>query len=586
MPMRLAGNDQRLTDNSSSTALRRITNCSTKKSYRDYSGQALQILGARMTASQVQPLGVAASTSIHAKHNPALGLLRDEYDYIVCGSGTSGSVVARRLAENPDTSVLLLEAGGSDEVESVRNPLIWYTNLGSERDWGFVADPDIHVNGRSMPMSMGKVLGGGSSINVMVWARGHQTDWDYFADQTGDATWNYESTLETYRTIENWQGQPDAMRRGSDGLLFVQPPPDPNPVAMAMLTAAARKGIATFEDHNGAMMEGAGGAALANILVRDGERSSVFRSYVGPILTQGNLTILTHATVTRVLLEGARCVGVEYIVDGQIATVRSSVETVLSLGALNTPKVLMQSGIGDANLLEAHHIAVAQHLPGVGKNLQDHVMVSGCVWQYKTPTAPRNNVGESTFFWKSQPALAEPDIQAFLAEIPIATPEAQMGYDMAAHSWSLLPGLVRPKSKGELILSGPAPTDPMRIRTNALSEPDDLKALVRGVEMCRDIGNDIAMEDFCGREVMPGNLRGSALENFVRNAASTVWHMCGTAKMGRDNMSVVDGQLRVYGIDRLRIADASVLPRVPTGNTQAPCVIVGERLGRLLTSAR
>ena len=213
-------------------------------------------------------------------------------------------------------------------------------------------------------------------------------------------------------------------------------------------------------------------------------------------------------------------------------------------------------------------------------------MVSGCIWEYKTPTTPRNNVGESTFFWKSQPALAEPDIQAFLAEIPIATPEAQTGYDMAAHSWSLLPGLVRPKSKGEVILSGPAPTDPMRIRTNALSEPDDLKALVRGVEICRDIGNDIAMEDFRCREVMPGNLQGAPLENFVRNAASTVWHMCGTAKMGRDDMSVVDGQLRVYGIDRLRIADASVLPRVPTGNTQAPCVIVGERLGKLLTSGR
>ena len=539
-----------------------------------------------MTVGPVQPSGVAASARIPARRTPAIGLLRDEYDYVICGSGTSGSVVARRLAEIPEVSVLLLEAGGSDEVESVRNPLIWYTNLGSERDWGFVAEPDIHVNGRSMPMSMGKVLGGGSSINVMVWARGHQTDWDYFADQTGDAAWNYESTLETYRSIENWQGQRDAMRRGSGGLLFVQPPPNPNPVAAAMLKAAARNGIATFADHNGAMMEGAGGAALANILVRDDKRSSVFRNYVGPVLTEGNLTILTHATVTRVLLEGARCVGVEYIVDGKIAAVRSREETVLSLGALNTPKVLMQSGIGDANLLEPHHIAVAQHLPGVGKNLQDHVMVSGCIWEYKTPTTPRNNVGESTFFWKSQPALAEPDIQAFLAEIPIATPEAQTGYDMAAHSWSLLPGLVRPKSKGEVILSGPAPTDPMRIRTNALSEPDDLKALVRGVEICRDIGNDIAMEDFRCREVMPGNLQGAPLENFVRNAASTVWHMCGTAKMGRDDMSVVDGQLRVYGIDRLRIADASVLPRVPTGNTQAPCVIVGERLGKLLTSGR
>ena len=513
------------------------------------------------------------------------GLL-SEYDYIVCGSGSSGSVVARRLAENLDVTVLLLEAGGSDDVPSVMDPSIWYTNLGSERDWGFVAEPDANLNGRAMPLSMGKVLGGGSSINVMVWARGHQTDWDHCAAETGDAAWGYESALATYRRIEDWQGRPDPARRGTGGLLFVQTPPEPNPIAPAMLAAAAHKGIQTFADHNGAMMEGEGGAALANVLLRDGRRASVFRSYVYPVMAQPNLTVLTHATVTRVLLDDRRCVGVEYIADGRSITARAREETVLSLGALHTPKVLMQSGIGDATSLRAHGIAVAQHLPGVGQNFQDHVMVSGCVWEYRTPTAPRNNVGESTFFWKSQPALPEPDIQAFLAEIPIATPEAMAGFEMPSSAWSLLPGLVRPKSRGQLTLTGARPEDPLRIRTGALSEPDDLKALVKAVALCREIGNDPALAAFRKREVMPGALHGKALDDFVRNAASTVWHMCGTAKMGRDAMSVVDGQLRVHGIDRLRIADASVLPRVPTGNTQAPCVVVGERLGELLTAVR
>lgn len=511
--------------------------------------------------------------------------LRAEYDYIVCGSGSSGSVVARRLAENLDVTVLLLEAGGTDEVSSVIDPAIWYTNLGSERDWGFKAEADANVNGRQMPLSMGKVLGGGSSINVMVWARGHQSDWDFFAAEAGDSSWNYESTLATYRRIEDWQGDPDPSRRGAGGLLFVQPPPQPNPIAPAMLAAAANHGIPSYLDQNGVLMEGKGGAALTNVLLRDGERSSVFRNYVRPLMAQPNLTVLTHATVTRVVIEDDCCVGVEFLLEGKLFTVRAGRETLLSLGALHTPKVLMHSGIGHAAELEAHGVSVIADLPGVGKNFQDHVMVSGCVWEYETPTAPRNNAGESTFFWKSREALDAPDIQAFLAEIPIATPEAQAGFDMPASAWTLLPGLVRPKSRGEVTLTGALSSDPLTIRTNALSEPDDLEALVRGVELCREIGNDSALAPFRKREVMPGNLRGKALENFVRNAASTVWHMSGTAKMGRDAMSVVDGQLRVYGIDRLRIADASVMPRVTTGNTMAPCVVIGERLGALLTDS-
>ena len=510
--------------------------------------------------------------------------LSAEYDYIVCGSGTSGSVVARRLAENLDIRVLLLEAGGTDEVSSVSDPAAWSTNLGSERDWGFVAEPDAHVNGRAMPLSMGKVLGGGSSINVMVWARGHQSDWDYFAAEAGDAAWNYRSALATYRRIEDWQGDADPSRRGTGGLLFVQPPPQPNPIAPAMLVAAARKGIPSFADQNGALMEGEGGAALSNLLLRDGRRASVFRSYVRPLMAQPNLTVLTHATVTRVILERRSCVGVEFLLDGKLTTARAREETVLSLGALHTPKVLMQSGIGNAAELEAHDISVVSDLPGVGKNFQDHVMVSGCVWEYETPAALCNNGGESTFFWKSRDSLDAPDIQTFLVEMPIATAEAQDGFDMAADAWTLLPGLLRPKSRGEITLTGARHTDPLQIRTNALSEPDDLEALVRGVELCREIGNDAALAPFRRREVMPGNLRGRALEDFVRNAASTMWHMSGTAKMGRDAMSVVDGQLRVNGIDRLRIADASVMPRVTTGNTMAPCVVIGERLGALLTA--
>src|SRR5258708_37153008 len=193
--------------------------------------------------------------------------LRPHYDFIVCGSGSSGSVVARRLAENPDVSVLLLEAGGSDDVPSVIEADQWHTNLGSERDWVFQAQPNRHLNGRSIPMNMGKVLGGGSSINVMVWARGHKNDWDYFGSEAGDPAWSYESVLEIYRRIEDWQGAPDPRRRGTGGLVFVQSAPDPNPIAPAMLEGARSIGIPTFDSNNGRLMEGDGGASILDLRV-------------------------------------------------------------------------------------------------------------------------------------------------------------------------------------------------------------------------------------------------------------------------------------------------------------------------------
>lgn len=509
--------------------------------------------------------------------------LAAEYDYIICGSGTSGSVVARRLAQNSDIKVLLLEAGGSDDVASVNDAAIWFTNLGSERDWQFQAQPSSQLNNRAIPLSMGKVLGGGSSINVMVWARGHRSDWESFASESGDSAWNYASTLATYRRIEDWRGEPDPERRGKGGLVLVQPAPDPNPVAPAMLAAAAHLGIPTFADHNGALMEADSGAALANLCLENGQRRSNFRRYVYPLMAQPNLTVLPHAHVVRVILEGKRAVGVDVLVEGTLRRIRAMQEVVLSAGALHTPKILMHSGIGEAGHLLEHGIEVVQDLPGVGQNYQDHLMVSGCIWEYAQAQAPRNNAGESTFFCKSHPDLHTPDLQTFLAEIPIASPEAQAMFHPPAAAWSLLPGLVRPKSRGSIRLSGADPMDPLKIDTGALSAPEDLQALVRGVEICRDIGNSETMRPFVKREVMPGALRGKALEDFVRNTASTVWHQSCTAKMGRDAMSVVDAQLRVYGIDGLRIADASIMPRVTTGNTMAPCVIIGERLGSLLT---
>ena len=222
--------------------------------------------------------------------------MQPQYDFVVCGAGSSGSVVARRLAENPDVSVLLVEAGGGDDVPAVTEADQWPTNIGSQRDWGFQSQPNPRLNGRSIPLSMGKVLGGGSSINVMIWARGHQSDWDHFAAEAGDSAWSYESVLQTYCRVEDWHGTADSRYRGTGGAVFVQPSPAPNPLAPATVEAASSVGIPTFENPNGQMMETAGGASISDVRSRDGKRESIFRSYTFPYMDRPNLTVLTHGT--------------------------------------------------------------------------------------------------------------------------------------------------------------------------------------------------------------------------------------------------------------------------------------------------
>src|SRR5258707_2357043 len=516
---------------------------------------------------------------VHANQRMLRSDLKSQYDFIVCGSGSSGSVVARRLAENPDVSVLLLEAGGSDDVPEVMEAGKWPMNLGSVRDWSFQSQPNANLNGRSIHMAMGKALGGGSSINVMAWARGHKSDWDFFASEAADPAWSYESVLELYRRIEDWHGVPDPKYRGTGGPVFVEPVPDPSPIALAMLEGTRSVGIPTFENQNGSMMESAGGSSIVDVRFRDGKRQSVFRSYTFPYIDRPNLTVLTRALVTRITFEGKRATGVECIYNGKTHRFSAGHEVVLSMGAIQTPKVLMQSGVGDEVELQRHGIPLVQHLPGVGQNFQDHPAI-GCVWEYQKPHAP--HTASVTFFWKSAPNLDTPDIQTFQTEVPFAAAEMLARYNVPAGSWSMFAGIVRPKSRGRIRLTGPNPVDAVQIETNIMSHPDDLKAAIACVQLCREIGNSAALRPFTKREVMPGNLKGAELENFIRDSVTTFWHQTCTAKMGRDSMSVVDGSLKVYGIENLPVADGSIMPRVTTGNTMAPCVIIGDHAGEIL----
>lgn len=509
-----------------------------------------------------------------------------QYDFIVCGGGTAGGVVAARLAANPSVRVLLVEAGGDERVEVISDSRRWMQNIGGEHDWSFRSQPCAALNGRTPPLPMGRVLGGGSSINGLIWARGHQHDYDEWAAVSGDAGWSYTNVLQTYQRIEQWQGPADTLRRGSDGPFAVSLPQDPNPVALALAETAQAYGIERVADLNGAAMEGPGACGIPNVAVTgDCQRVSVATAYLRPAIDQPNLTVVLGATVERVLLKERRAIGVQIRNHDQQWSAYANNEVILSLGAINTPKVLMLSGIGPAEHLAEQGIGCIEHLPGVGQNFQDHILVAGCVWEYQTPQAPRNNSAEFTFFCKSAAHLATPDLQPVLEECAFGSEVTRARYalpDEPSLAWTLAPGLVRPHSRGQVLLSGAHINDPLRIEANFLSDERDVNALVRAIEICRELGNSAALQPFVKRELMPGPLKGEALVRFLRDAAGTYFHQTCTAKMGQDAMSVVDGQLRVYGISGLRIADGSIMPNITTGNTMAPCVMIGERAAQLL----
>lgn len=503
-----------------------------------------------------------------------------DFDFIVCGAGSSGCVVAARLAAETSAQVLLLEAGGSDATNEVVNPAQWPTNLGSERDWGFVGQPTPGLNNRRLPLSMGKVLGGGSSINVMVWARGHREDWNHFAAESGDPDWGYDSILEYYRRIEDWQGVPDAKRRGSGGRVFIAQPAAPKPIAGAMVEAARSLGLPVYDSPNGEMMEGAGGAAIADLRIRDGKRASIFRSYTYSEMHRPNLTVVTGAEVMKLDLDGKRVVGVSVLLDGVMQQFRARNEVVLSLGAINTPKVLMLSGIGPGAELARHGINIVQDLPGVGQNHQDHLAFA-CTWAYSEPQEFGGGGCEAVLYWKSKSQLEQPDILQCQLEFPVSSPP-EASLETPAHGWTMFTGLAQPKSRGCLRLSGADPQAEVLIEPNSLSEPEDLEIALAAVELCQEIGGQESFSSLVTAETAPRARDRNSRISFIRNAAITYWHQSCTAKMGRDPMAVVDAKLNVYGIDNLRIADASVMPRITSGNTMAPCVVIGERAADII----
>jgi choline dehydrogenase len=490
------------------------------------------------TAAGFSTVGLSALAdeldAIRANQNERSAKVQSAYDYVVIGTGSAACALVGRLAARKDASILMIEAGDWDTAPSVMNPGVWFTNLGTERDWKDVAIPSTSTNNRAIPEHMGRVVGGGSSINATIWARPFKADLEHWADVSGDRAWGYESGLEVFRRMENWQGAPDARYRGQNGPVWCQPAKDPHPVAPAMLAACRSLGYNVFNDQNGAREEGGTGFALMNQIIRDGQRQSLARAYLYPVMARSNVTVLANTHVDRLTFAGTKVTGVQLSSANGSKVINANTEVIVSAGGINTPKLLMLSGIGDETQLRQHGIKTLVNAKEVGRNFQDHILHGGCIWEPKEHIPHRNSAANAAGFLKSNASLASPDVNLVQIELPYASEVVGKEYSPPASSWALCAGLVAPKSRGEIRLSSANPADRPVVDARFMSHPDDVKALAYGIEVAREIGNSAAMKDFVKREVAPGKkLVGKAMEDFVRNGATTYFHQSGTAAWAR-----------------------------------------------------
>lgn len=519
-----------------------------------------------------------------------------ETDYVIVGAGSAGAVLASRLTEDGSESVLVLEFGGKDNSIFIKMPTAFSIPLNMKKfDWGFQTEPEPGLHGRSIHQARGKVIGGSSSINGMVYVRGCAGDFEEW-EQQGAAGWGYEHVLPYFQRAEDCVYGGDDYRGDQGSLTIGNGNNMKNPLYRAFIEAGQEAGYGHTEDYNGYRQEGFG---RMDMTVRNGVRCSTAMAYLKPAMGRSNLDVKMHALTTRVIMEGKRAVGVEYRQGGNTYRVKARKEVILSASAFNSPKLLMLSGIGPADHLKEHGIEVVQDLPGVGQNLQDHLEVwvqqactqkitlngwlgplakawIGANWLFLKRGLGTSNHFESNGYIRSRAGIKYPDIQYhFLA--------GAIAYDgssaVKGHGFQVHLGANKPLSRGWVKLRSSDPEAPPRLFFNYFDREEDRRALRAGVRFTREIFAQPAMDPYRGAELSPGPdvQSDDELDDWMAHTAETAYHPAGTCRMGTDDMAVVDPECRVHGVENLRVVDSSIMPTVTNGNLNAPTIMIGEK---------
>jgi choline dehydrogenase len=528
-----------------------------------------------------------------------------DYDYIIVGAGSAGGALAARLTENPQNKVLLLEAGPASHPYS-RMPLSFGLLIDNPAaNWLYQSEPEPNTANRVIPVPRGKVLGGSSSINGLVWVRGQPLDYNTWA-QMGNRGWSWQDVAPVFTRIENFTDGDGSNGRGTEGPLRVSTVPDQNPLYDALFQASKAAGFKLNPDYNSEDQEG---VVKTQTSIYKGRRMSVAHCYIKPAMKRSNLTVITDAHIMRVLLDGKKCTGVEYEKLGKLYTVNAR-ETILCAGGVASPQILEVSGIGNPEILKKHGIEVKHELKAVGENFRDHINAR-IVWRVKDPKVSYNHMARGLgavtqmmkyiatgggfmslpsapllAFLKSRPEMDTPDVQMHIVPYSIKDPKTRKLQDFPSMTISVYQ--LRPESLGSIHIRSADPKAQPAIKFNFLHDPIDQAAMTNGFRLIRKIVDAKPMDAYRGEEYSPGLgvSTDAQILDYIRNNSQTAYHPIGTCRMGPEGQNtVVDDKLRVHGIQGLRIADASIFPTMPSGNTNAPAIMVGEKAADILKAA-